>query len=57
MTVTSDEEEAAKKQNEQSFNTNLNTKLSHLSEVTSELDETKIESLDKKLQQQQVTPK
>lgn len=55
--MTSDEEEAAKKQKEQSFSTNLNTKLSHLSEATSELDETKIETLDKKLQQQQVTSK
>ncbi|CAH2985735.1 unnamed protein product [Chilo suppressalis] len=52
VTVTSDEEEAAKKQSEINFTTNLNTKLTELKD-SSQTDESKIDSLDKKLQQQQ----
>ncbi|XP_060806056.1 LIM domain only protein 7 isoform X2 [Amyelois transitella] len=51
VTVTSDEEEAAKKQNEQNFTSNLNTKLNELSET--QTDDNKLDSLDKKLQHQQ----
>lgn len=54
MTVTSDEEEAMKKQTEQNFTSDLTNKLSDLSE-TVQSDDSKIETLDKKLQQQQVT--
>ncbi|XP_049885806.1 LIM domain only protein 7 isoform X2 [Pectinophora gossypiella] len=53
VTVTSDEEEAAKKQKEENFSTNLTSKLSDLTDSTAQLDENKIETLDKKLQQQQ----
>jgi hypothetical protein len=53
VTVTSDEEETAKK-NEQKFATNLNTKLTELNNV-GQSDESKIDTLDKKIQQQQVT--
>lgn len=55
VTVTSDEEESSKKK-EQTFTNNLNNKLSELSD-SPQTDESKIESLDKKLQQQQVTTK
>ncbi|KAJ8708999.1 hypothetical protein PYW07_008825 [Mythimna separata] len=51
VTVTSDEEESAKKQQD-TFSTNLSSKLSELSEQ-SEAPADKIESLDKTLQQQQ----
>ncbi|XP_053615899.1 LIM domain only protein 7 isoform X2 [Plodia interpunctella] len=51
VTVTSDEEELAKKQDEQKFTANLNTKLSELTE--SQTDDSKIDNLDKKLQHQQ----
>ncbi|KAM3960775.1 smallish isoform 1-T4 [Aphomia sociella] len=51
VTVTSDEEEQIKKQ-EQSFTSNLNSKLTELTE-TQETDVSKIDKLDKKLQQQQ----
>ncbi|XP_026735923.1 LIM domain only protein 7, partial [Trichoplusia ni] len=47
VTVTSDEEESSKKQVE--FSSNLNSKLTELTEAPAD----KIESLDKKLQQQQ----
>ncbi|CAH2054936.1 unnamed protein product, partial [Iphiclides podalirius] len=50
VTVTSDEEEIAKKNNNQ-FTDDLTTKLNSL--TTSENDQTKIDSLDKKLQRQQ----
>lgn len=49
QTVTSDEEEAAKK-TEQFFTNNLTTKLTN---IITEADD-KIENLDKKIQQQQV---
>lgn len=52
VTVTSDEEESAKKQQD-TFSTNLSSKLSELSEQ-SEAPSDKIESLDKTIQQQQV---
>ncbi|XP_031770444.1 uncharacterized protein LOC113520348 isoform X2 [Galleria mellonella] len=51
VTVTSDEEEQVKKQ-EQNFTSNLNSKLTELTE-TQETDVSKIDKLDKKLQQQQ----
>lgn len=51
VTITSDEEEIIKKQNGD-FTNNLNTKLAELKE-TSQSDDSQIENLDKKLQQQQ----
>ncbi|XP_059058703.1 uncharacterized protein LOC131852093 isoform X2 [Achroia grisella] len=51
VTVTSDEEEQIKKQ-EKNFTTNLNSKLTELT-VSQESDVSKIDKLDKKLQQQQ----
>ncbi|XP_028163015.1 LIM domain only protein 7 isoform X2 [Ostrinia furnacalis] len=51
MTVTSDEEESTKKQKEQTFTNNLNTKLTELTESPQTDD--KIDTLDKKIQQQQ----
>ncbi|KAJ0172397.1 hypothetical protein K1T71_012370 [Dendrolimus kikuchii] len=51
VTVTSDEEETAKKQKEQTFTNSLSSKLTELSENTQ--NDSKIESLDKTLQQQQ----
>ncbi|XP_045779337.1 LIM domain only protein 7 isoform X2 [Maniola jurtina] len=52
MTVTSDEEEAAKKTTEESFSKDLTTKLGGLTE-NGENHETKIDHLDKKIQKQQ----
>ncbi|KAL0868668.1 hypothetical protein ABMA27_008119 [Loxostege sticticalis] len=54
MTVTSDEEETTKKQKEQTFTNDLNTKLTELTD-SPQTDESKIVTLDKKIQQQQVT--
>lgn len=56
ITVTSDEEETTKKQVEDNLSSNLTSQLSELTDASSQLDENKIESLDKKLQQQQVKP-
>lgn len=53
VTVTSDEEETAKKQKEQTFTNSLSSKLTELSENNQ--NDSKIETLDKTLQQQQVT--
>ncbi|CAG9567780.1 unnamed protein product [Danaus chrysippus] len=53
MTVTSDEEEATKK-SEQAFSKDLTTKLSGLTE-NGETQDNKIDHLDKKIQQQQVS--
>ncbi|CAK1593648.1 unnamed protein product [Parnassius mnemosyne] len=52
VTVTSDEEESTKKKNEQQFTEDLTSKLTTLSN-SPENDQTKIDSLDKKIQQQQ----
>lgn len=53
MTVTSDEEEAAKKNTEETFSKDLTTKLSGLIE-NGEVHDNKIDHLDKKIQKQQV---
>ncbi|CAG4990764.1 unnamed protein product [Parnassius apollo] len=52
VTVTSDEEESTKKKNEQQFTEDLTSKLTSLSNAPDN-DQTKIDSLDKKIQQQQ----
>nr|XP_034836007.1 LIM domain only protein 7 isoform X3 [Maniola hyperantus] len=52
MTVTSDEEEAARKTTEESFSKDLTTKLGSLTE-NGETHENKIDHLDKKIQKQQ----
>lgn len=53
MTVTSDEEEAAKKNTEETFSKDLTTKLSGLTE-NGDVHDNKIDHLDKKIQKQQV---